>query len=105
MINIKEPLTDELKMKLEKLEAYIRELGSLAVGFSGGVDSSFLIFVAHEVLSDKAIAVTGADASIPRRELDEALNFCKERGIRHFSCKVDPLSIEEYRKNSPDRCY
>jgi uncharacterized protein len=49
MINTKEPLTDELQKKLERLEKYIRELGSVAIGFSGGVDSSFLLAVAHEV--------------------------------------------------------
>jgi len=105
MINAKELLTDELQEKLAKLEEYIRELGSLAIGFSGGVDSSFLLAVAHEVLGDNVIAVTGADASVPEREVNEAIAFCKERGIRHIICKVDPLQEEGYRNNSPDRCY
>ena len=105
MINTKELLTDELQEKLAKLEEYIRELGSLAIGFSGGVDSSFLLAVAHEVLGDNVIAVTGADASVPEREVNEAIAFCKERGIRHIICKVDPLQEEGYRNNSPDRCY
>lgn len=101
----KEQLTDELQAKLAKLEDYIRELGSLAVGFSGGADSAFLLAVAHEVLGDKAIAVTAADASVPQREIDEAKSFCKDRGIRHFIRKVDPLTEEGYRNNNPDRCY
>ncbi len=105
MIDAKEPLTDELQEKLTKLEEYIRELRSLAVCFSGGVDSSFLLAVAHEVLGDNVIAVTGADASVPEREVNEAKAFCKERGIRHIICKVDPLQEEGYRNNSPDRCY
>lgn len=105
MINTKELLTDELQEKLAKLEEYIRERGSLAIGFSGGVDSSFLLAVAHEVLGDNVIAVTGADASVPEREVNEAIAFCKERGIRHIICKVDPLQEEGYRNNSPDRCY
>lgn len=105
MINTKEPLTDELQKKLERLEKYIRELGSVAIGFSGGVDSSFLLAVAHEVLDDKVIAVTGQDASVPEREVNEAKSFCEERGIRHIICKVDPLKEEGYRNNSPDRCY
>ena len=100
-----ENLTKELMDKLEKLKAYIGELGSLAVGFSGGVDSSFLLSVAHDVLGDKAIAVTQADASVPERELREAEAFCNERGIRQFICKADPFREEEYRNNSPDRCY
>lgn len=105
MTHLIEPLDIELQNKLEKLENYLKELGSLAIGFSGGVDSSFLLAVAHEVLGDKVIAVTGADASVPEREVKEAKEFCQERGIRHIVCTVDPLKEEGYRHNSPDRCY
>ncbi|MBO5999495.1 MAG: ATP-dependent sacrificial sulfur transferase LarE [Lachnospiraceae bacterium] len=98
-------IPDELAKKYEYLKQYLKDLGSLAVGFSGGVDSSFLLAAAHEVLGDKAVAVTGADASVPERELKEAADFCRERGIRHFICTVDPLKEEGYRHNSPDRCY
>lgn len=101
----KEIISDELQMKLDKLKNYIADLGSLAVGFSGGVDSSLLLAVAHEVLGERLIAVTGADASVPEREVNEAIAFCKERGIRHIICKVDPLKEEGYRHNGPDRCY
>ena len=101
----KDSLSEELLGKLEKLEEGIRALGSLAVGFSGGVDSCLLLVVAHNVLGDKAIAVTSVDASMPERELKDAEDFCKERGIRHIICKVDPLKDEEYRHNGPDRCY
>ena len=97
--------TDDMEKKLNDLKKYIADLKSLAVGFSGGVDSSFLLAVAHEVLNDRAIAVTAVDASIPERELEEAKAFCKERGIRHILCEVDPLSIDAYRNNTPDRCY
>lgn len=100
-----EIISDELQMKLDKLKNYIADLGSLAVGFSGGVDSSLLLAVAHEVLDERLIAVTGADASVPEREVNEAIAFCKERGIRHIICKVDPLKEEGYRHNGPDRCY
>ena len=98
-------LSKEQQEKLAVLKDYIRDLGSLAVGFSGGVDSSFLLYVAHEVLGDRAIAVTTIDAAFPEREQKEAKAFCKEYGIPHFICETDPLQIEEYRKNSPDRCY
>ena len=101
----KEILSEELQLKLEHLKQYIANLGSLAVGFSGGVDSSLLTAVAHEVLGDRLIAVTGADASVPEREVNEAAAFCKERGIRHIICRVDPLKEEGYRHNSRDRCY
>lgn len=98
-------ITEEQKSKLSKLRSIISDLGSLAVGFSGGVDSSFLLAVAKEELGDRLIAVTGADASVPEREVNEAKEFCRERGIRHIICKINPLEDEEYRKNGPDRCY
>lgn len=100
-----EPLIDEHREKLNKLREIISGLGSLAVGFSGGVDSSFLLAVAHEILRDRVIAVTGVDASVPEREVNEAKAFCIDRGIRHILCTVDPLREEGYRNNSPDRCY
>ena len=100
-----EPLIDEQREKLNKLRVIISGLGSLAVGFSGGVDSSFLLAVAHEILRDRVIAVTGVDASVPEREVNEAKAFCIDRGIRHILCTVDPLREEGYRNNSPDRCY
>ncbi len=102
---MQEELSRELQEKLERLKEYIRGLGSLAVGFSGGVDSTFLLAVAHEVLGDKAIAVTGTDASVPEREIKEAKAFCEERGIRHILYTMNPMAEEGYRKNGPDRCY
>lgn len=101
----KSMITEEEYEKLEKLEKYLEGLGSLAVGFSGGVDSSFLIVVAHSVLKDRAVAVTNSDASIPQRELEAAKDFCNERGIRQIICSVNPMNEEEYRHNSADRCY
>lgn len=98
-------LTVEQQEKLKGLKEIIARLGSLAVGFSGGVDSSLLLAVAHEVLGDCAIAVTGVDASVPEREVNEAKAFCKERGIKHIICSVNPLKEEGYRFNSPNRCY
>jgi uncharacterized protein len=100
-----EQLSAELQEKLDALRSYIKNLGSLAVGFSGGVDSTFMLAVAHEVLGEKAIAVTTVAAAIPERELKEAKEFCAEHGIRHIIRKVDPFQIEGYKENGPDRCY
>ena len=98
-------LSMEQQKKLAQLKEYIRGLGSLAVGFSAGVDSTFLLVVAHEVLGERVIAVTGTDASVPEREIKEAKAFCEERGIRHIIYTMDPMKEEGYRKNGPDRCY
>ncbi|MCR5060101.1 MAG: ATP-dependent sacrificial sulfur transferase LarE [Saccharofermentans sp.] len=98
-------LTGELQLKLDRLKEYIRGLGSLAVGFSGGVDSTFLVSVAHSVLGDSCIAVICADAAIPAREVESAVAFCGEHGIFCVLSHFDPLGIEEFRLNVPDRCY
>ena len=105
MIETEKPLTCELEKKLDDLKTYLRNLGSLAVGFSGGVDSSFLLAVAKDVLGDRVLAVTAVAPSIPERELKEAKEFCEEREIRQAVCFIDQMKEEEFRKNSPDRCY
>ena len=105
MIKTIEPLDAGSREKLLRLEEIIVGLGSLAVGFSGGVDSSFLLQIAHELLGEKAIAVTAVDASLPERELKGAKEFCKDHGIEHVMFSFDPLQEEGYRQNSPDRCY
>jgi uncharacterized protein len=101
----KEYTTDALDEKLEALKDYLRSLGSVAVAFSSGVDSTFLLKVAHDVLGDRAIAVTATSCSFPKRELNEAKEFCKKEGIRQFICESEELSIEGFRENPKNRCY
>ena len=96
---------DALHEKKLKLEEYLKELGSLAVAFSSGVDSTFLLKVAKNVLNDNVIAVTARSASFPKRELDEATEFCKKEGIRQLFVDIDEMSIEGFRKNPVNRCY
>lgn len=91
--------------KLSVLREYIRSLGSVAVAYSGGVDSTFLITVASEVLGDNAIAVTSHDAGMPGNEFEKGSLFCRERGIRQYVIETDPLELEAYRNNHADRCY
>ena len=96
---------DILNKKYQALREYIHSLGSLAVAFSSGVDSTFLLKVAHDVLGDKAIAVTATSCSFPKREADEAANFCKANGIRQITVVSEELEIPEFRHNPVNRCY
>lgn len=96
---------DDLHAKKHKLEEYMKELGSIAVAFSSGVDSTFLLKVAKDVLNDKAIAVTARSHSFPKRELDEATAFCEKEGIRQFVIDSEELSIEGFSSNPKNRCY
>lgn len=95
----------ELYEKLENLKQYLASLQSVAVAFSSGVDSTFLLKVAHEVLGEKVIAVTAESCSFPKRELEEAKAFCVKEGIRHFICESEELEIEGFSKNPVNRCY
>lgn len=95
----------ERKDKLAQLRSYLKSLGSAAIAFSGGVDSTFLLKVAQETLLDNVIAVTVTPYSFPRGELEETKVFCEKNGIRHFICDFDELSIDGFSQNPPDRCY
>jgi uncharacterized protein len=94
-----------LNDKYNDLIEYIRSLESVAVAFSGGVDSTFLLKVAHDVLGEKAIAVTARSCSFPERELKEAVAFAEAHGIGHLIVDSEELEIEGFSENPPNRCY
>ena len=91
--------------KYNRLCRILAEMGSVAVAFSGGVDSTFLLKTAHDVLGDRAVAITASSAFFPQRERQEAIDFCRAEGIRQIIVEVDELEVEGIRQNPPNRCY
>lgn len=91
--------------KLDLLKSYLKNLKSVAVAFSGGVDSSFLAWAAREALGENAVAVTVDSCFVPKRELEQAESFCKQNKIRQIVLKVNPLEIDGVAQNPKNRCY
>lgn len=95
----------KLEDKLNKLLTLLQQLESVVIGFSGGVDSSFLAAAAGKVLGDKAIAITACSETLPQSELAEAAAFASQIGIQHKLIKISELESPEFVANDADRCY
>ena len=92
-----------LAEKLEALQAVLRDAGKVAVAFSGGVDSAFLLRAARDALGSRCAAFTASSCIFPARELGEAKDFCARSGIRQEIIPFDALSVEGFRQNPPAR--
>lgn len=96
---------ENLSEKFTALKENLKSLESVAVAFSSGVDSTFLLKTAHDVLGGRAIAVTARSAMYPKRELDEAVEFCKKENIKHILFNHEEFAIDGFSKNPENRCY
>src|SRR5689334_1986460 len=98
-------LAPELAEKYARLRDILAEMGEVVVGYSGGVDSTVVLKVAHDVLGARAIAVTGDSEAFPQGEVDAALKVAEEMGVEVVRVRTHELSNIHFRVNNPDRCY
>ena len=102
--------TEQLKQatlaaKNQRLGEVLRELGSVVIAFSAGIDSTFVLARAVEELGDKVVAVTAASQTFPDRELEEAIELAKSLGARHLVVNIDEMADSDFVSNTPHRCY
>lgn len=96
---------DTRNEKLLRLKSDLLARESVLIAYSAGVDSTFLLKVAHDTLGERALAVTAVSPLAPGREAQEAEEFCRKEGIEHIRYVFDPFSVEHFAENPPDRCY
>ena len=97
---------DDVKTKEAALLARLAPLGRAAGAFSGGVDSTYLLYAAAKALGrENVLAVTMRLASVPARELDDAAAYCRKAGVRQTVLALDQFAVPGFADNPPDRCY
>ncbi len=96
---------EPLQQKLNRLRTLLSDMGSVLVAYSGGIDSTFVLKVAHEQLGNKAVGVTAVSPTFPSTELEEATQVAQEIGARHEIVRTNQLEIDEFVSNDASRCF
>lgn len=99
------PQVSLLHQKLSRLRTLLSEMGSVVVAYSGGIDSTFVLKVAHDQLHEKAIGITAVSPTFPAMELEAAERIAGEIGARHELAQTDQLAIDDFVKNDANRCF
>jgi uncharacterized protein len=94
-----------MQAKLNQLSQLLRQMGSVAVAYSGGTDSAFLLKVARDTLGEAVLALTADSPSQPRAEQEAARAIAKALGVRHVVLLTPELEDPRYLANTPERCY
>lgn len=97
--------TQELDTKYETLCQILRQMESVVIGFSGGVDSTFLTYAAHEALGSRVLAVTAVSPTLPESEKQDAVYMAGQIGVPHLLVPTTEFDDAAFVQNSPDRCY
>lgn len=94
-----------VQTKLEKLHQILLGIGPVAVAYSGGTDSAFLLATACDILGGRVLALTADSPSLPRAELAEARALAEQLGVQHIIVSTGEMDDPAYRANTPERCY
>jgi uncharacterized protein len=100
-----EDISRDTLSKYERLKNILGEMGKVLVAFSGGVDSSFLLKVAVDVLGDNVLAVIASSETYPEKERDEAVKLAKKLNVRYKIIQTKELDNPDFANNPPERCY
>ncbi len=94
-----------MNSKYKKLKSILKEMGRVLIAFSGGVDSSFLLKTTKDILGPDVLAVTASSATMPARELEDAVNIARDLGAEHLMVESKEMNLPQFVANPPEKCY